>query len=43
LDLILIATNHSGVDYQEIGEWAQWIVDTQNAMGGNRAAKVWKA
>jgi UDP-N-acetyl-D-glucosamine dehydrogenase len=42
-DLILIAINHSSVDYQEIGEWAQCIVDSRNAMGGNRTAKVWKA
>jgi UDP-N-acetyl-D-mannosaminuronate dehydrogenase len=42
-DLILIATNHSSVDYQEMGEWAQRIVDSRNAMGGNRTAKVWKA
>jgi UDP-N-acetyl-D-mannosaminuronate dehydrogenase len=42
-DLILIATNHSSVDYHEIGEWAQRIVDSRNAMCGNRTAKVWKA
>src|SRR6266550_2459061 len=31
-DLILIATNHSQVNYRELGKWAQCIVDTRNAM-----------
>jgi UDP-N-acetyl-D-glucosamine dehydrogenase len=44
-DLVLIATNHSCVNYEELGDWAQCIVDTRNAMGGLAAAraKVWKA
>jgi len=44
-DLVLIATNHSSVNYQELGDWAQCIVDTRNAMSGTRIAsgKVWKA
>jgi UDP-N-acetyl-D-glucosamine dehydrogenase len=44
-DVIVIATNHSCVDYQELGHWAQCIVDTRNAMAGVAAAagKVWKA
>ena len=44
-DLVLIATNHSCVNYEELGEWAQCIVDTRNAMAGLAAAraKVWKA
>jgi UDP-N-acetyl-D-glucosamine dehydrogenase len=44
-DLVLIATNHSCVDYQELGDWAQCIVDTRNAMADARVAsgKVWKA
>jgi UDP-N-acetyl-D-mannosaminuronate dehydrogenase len=44
-DLILIATNHSTINYDELGNWAQRIVDTRNAMAGvsNRRAKVWKA
>ncbi len=43
-DLVLIATNHSSVNYQELGDWAQCIVDTRNAMAGIDAAKgkVWK-
>src|SRR5438270_1210218 len=44
-DLVLIATNHSSVNYQELSEWAHCIVDTRNAMASvNGAAnKVWKA
>jgi UDP-N-acetyl-D-glucosamine dehydrogenase len=44
-DLVLIATNHSCVNYQELGDWAQCIVDTRNAMAGVSVApgKVWKA
>ena len=44
-DLILIATNHSCVNYQQLGDWAQCIVDTRNAMALVKAAsgKVWKA
>ena len=44
-DLVLIATNHSSVNYHELGEWARCIVDTRNAMAGVRLAsgKVWKA
>jgi UDP-N-acetyl-D-mannosaminuronate dehydrogenase len=44
-NLVLIATNHSCVNYQELGEWAQCIVDTRNAMAPVKGAsgKVWKA
>jgi UDP-N-acetyl-D-glucosamine dehydrogenase len=44
-DLVLIATNHKSVNYQELAEWARGIVDTRNAMGSVEAArgKVWKA
>src|SRR4029453_8135072 len=44
-DLVLIATNHACVNYQELGAWAQCIVDTRNAMAGThvRSGKVWKA
>lgn len=44
-DLVLIATNHSCVNYKELGDWAQCIVDTRNAMAGvpTPAGKVWKA
>ena len=45
LILVLIATNHSCVNYQELADWAQGIVDTRNAMSGThvRSGKVWKA
>jgi UDP-N-acetyl-D-glucosamine dehydrogenase len=44
-DLVLVATNHSCVNYQELGDWAHCIVDTRNAMSGThvRPGKVWKA
>lgn len=44
-DLVLIATNHSGVNYAELAQWARCIVDTRNAMAGIEVAKgkVWKA
>jgi UDP-N-acetyl-D-glucosamine dehydrogenase len=44
-DLVLIATNHSSVNYHELADWAQCIVDTRNAMSGTdvRPGKIWKA
>jgi len=44
-DAVIIATNHSCVNYAELGTWAQCIVDTRNAMAGVPALKatVWKA
>jgi UDP-N-acetyl-D-glucosamine dehydrogenase len=44
-DLVLIATNHACVNYQELGQWAKCIVDTRNAMAGiaTAAGQVWKA
>jgi len=44
-DLVLIATNHGCVNYQELADWAQCIVDTRNAMATVKVAadKVWKA
>ena len=44
-DLVLIATNHSTANYQELGKWARCIVDTRNAMGSisQSKAKIWKA
>jgi UDP-N-acetyl-D-glucosamine dehydrogenase len=44
-DLVLIATNHTCVNYQELADWAHCIVDTRNAMSAARMApgKVWKA
>ena len=31
-DVVLIATNHANVNYQELADWAPVIVDTRNAM-----------
>lgn len=44
-DLVLIATNHACVNYHELADWAQCIVDTRNAMGAIQVepGKVWKA
>ena len=44
-DLVLIATNHSSVNYQELGDWARCIVDTRNAMANVSLSsnKLWKA
>jgi UDP-N-acetyl-D-glucosamine dehydrogenase len=44
-DVVLIATNHSSVNYHEIGEWARCIVDTRNAMArvNGASSKIWKA
>jgi UDP-N-acetyl-D-glucosamine dehydrogenase len=33
-DLVLIATNHSSLNYRELAAWAECIVDTRNAMSG---------
>ena len=44
-DLVVIATAHASVNYQELADWAQCIVDTRNAMASVHIAsgKVWKA
>jgi UDP-N-acetyl-D-glucosamine dehydrogenase len=44
-DAIIIATAHDGVNYQELADWSQCIVDTRNAMAGKktRPDTVWKA
>jgi UDP-N-acetyl-D-glucosamine dehydrogenase len=44
-DAVIIATAHACVDYQQLADWAQCIVDTRNAMASVRVAagKVWKA
>ena len=44
-DLVIIATAHASVNYQELADWAQCIVDTRNVMASVRVApyKVWKA
>ncbi|HVV01367.1 MAG TPA: nucleotide sugar dehydrogenase [Verrucomicrobiae bacterium] len=44
-DLVLIATNHASVNYQQLADWAPVIVDTRNAMNGckTRPGQVLKA
>jgi UDP-N-acetyl-D-glucosamine dehydrogenase len=44
-DLVLIATAHACVNYQELADWAQCIIDTRNVMASVNVAsgKVWKA
>jgi UDP-N-acetyl-D-glucosamine dehydrogenase len=37
-DLVVISTAHDGINYDEIGAWAQRIVDTRNAMAGRAIA-----
>jgi UDP-N-acetyl-D-glucosamine dehydrogenase len=44
-DAVLIATNHRDVNYQELANWTECIVDTRNAMAGIATLpnQVWKA
>jgi UDP-N-acetyl-D-glucosamine dehydrogenase len=44
-DVVLIATNHSCMNYHQLADWARCIVDTRNAMAtvGSANGKVWKA
>ncbi len=44
-DLAVVATAHACVDYQQLADWSQCIVDTRNAMAAVTApeGKVWKA
>lgn len=44
-DLVLIATAHDAVNYEELADWANCIVDTRNALADVKvkAGTVWKA
>ncbi|MDI6402980.1 UDP binding domain-containing protein, partial [Balneolaceae bacterium ANBcel3] len=45
-DVVVIATDHADVNYEELGAWAVCIVDTRNAMHTLEHPpyeKVWKA
>ena len=44
-DAVLISTNHQGVDYRQLAQWAPIIIDTRNAMAGIPVAaqQVWKS
>jgi UDP-N-acetyl-D-glucosamine dehydrogenase len=44
-DATVIVTRHDVVNYQELADWSECIIDTRNAMSGIAAKKgqVWKA
>ena len=44
-DVVVISTNHSNIDYQELSEWSDLIVDTRNEMKHvtDKNGHVWKA
>jgi UDP-N-acetyl-D-glucosamine dehydrogenase len=44
-DAVVIATAHACLNYQELADWAQCVVDTRNTMATVEVArgKVWKA
>ena len=33
-DAVVISTNHSSIDYAELAEWSDCIIDTRNSMNG---------
>ncbi|HOK77092.1 MAG TPA: nucleotide sugar dehydrogenase [Verrucomicrobiota bacterium] len=44
-DVVSIATHHKAINYEELAEWAQCVVDTRNAMAvvKTKPGQVWKA
>ncbi len=44
-DTVLISTNHKDVDYQQLADWCDCIIDTRNAMSeiSTSQGQVWKA
>ena len=44
-DAVLISTNHSNINYKQLADWAELIIDTRNAMNGIKTnnGQVWKA
>ena len=45
-DAVLISTAHQAINYAELAEWGQCIVDTRNAMAAyadSHGGKIWKA
>lgn len=45
-DIVIISTAHAAVNYAQLSQWAQVIVDTRNAMASipmTDRAKIWKA
>jgi UDP-N-acetyl-D-glucosamine dehydrogenase len=45
-DAVIIATNHSEIDYEQLKEWAKVIIDTRNVMNGLKTEcsnQIWQA
>lgn len=45
-DAVIISTNHSDINYQELADWSDVIIDTRNAMKHTQprtSSQVWKA
>lgn len=45
-DAVIISTNHSDINYQELADWNDVIIDTRNAMKHTQprtSSQVWKA
>lgn len=44
-DVVVISTNHTEIDYNDLAEWSQLIVDTRNSVkpGTNHSNKIFKA
>jgi UDP-N-acetyl-D-glucosamine dehydrogenase len=44
-DVVVISTNHSDINYAELAEWSNLIVDTRNAIpsSGLASDKLWRA
>ncbi|MBG88088.1 MAG: UDP-N-acetyl-D-glucosamine dehydrogenase [Verrucomicrobiales bacterium] len=44
-DLVVVATNHQRVNYQELADWSPLIIDTRNAMVDieGKSGQIWKA
>ncbi len=44
-DAVLVATAHQGVNYQQLADWSECVIDTRNAMAAVKArpGTVWKA
>lgn len=36
-DAVLISTNHKGVNYQQLADWSDCIIDSRNAMAASKA------
>jgi UDP-N-acetyl-D-glucosamine dehydrogenase len=45
-DAVIISTNHSDINYQELADWSDVIIDTRNAMKNvqpRTSSQIWKA